>query len=189
MKEPLSSRSLLFGAGLIVAGAAAWFWATARPQAFSEMAWPDRARIGELLWTVTGNPETYRPEMSQALRQVFERYAPPTATQRDGLRAAGRDMARLHRQYWADAREAAATGRPTRSAERRRLEQRLIASGFLAPLRLQANADLMKRIAAHEAITTNHGVEMVMDGPTIARVLESQDDLETEAVLAGLLAD
>lgn len=182
------TRPLFWGAGLLPAGVAAWFWAMARPPAFSEMVLADRARLGELLWTVTGNPETYRPEMSLALRQVLERYAPPTAAQRDGLLASGREMARLHRLYWTDARVAAATGRPTQSAERRRLEQRLIASGFLVSLRLQANADLMKRIAAHETIMTNHGVEMVMDEPTIVRVMASQDVRETETVLARLLA-
>lgn len=182
-------RGLLWGAGLLVAGLAAWVWASARPIPFSAMAWADRAKLGELLWTVTGNPEAYEAGMTQTVRQVFDRYARPAQAELDGLRQVGRGMDDLHRLFWQDALQAVATGRPVKNSERRRLEQRLIVQGFLAPLRIQANEDFMKRLAAREPIMTNHGVEMVMDDVTIRRVLDSRDERETAAVLARLLAD
>lgn len=184
------TRPLLWGAGLLAAGLALWMvWTgvATRPPDFSAMAAPDQAALGELLWRVAANPEASDAGMTERARQVFSRYAPPTAGQREALREAGRAMARLHRLFWEDALQAVATGRLVRSPARGRLEQALIAQGYLVPQRVEANDAMMRRIAAREPIPTNHGVEMLMDDAMIARVLESQDERETAAALDRLL--
>ncbi len=164
-----------------------WSGVTTRPPDFSAMAAEDRAALGELLWRVAANPEVHDAGMTERARQVLARYTPPTAGQRDALREVGRAMAHLHRLFWEDALRAVATGRSVRSPARGRLEQVLIAQGYLVSQRVEANAAMMRRIAAREPIMTNHGVEMLMDAAMIARVIESQDEQETATALDGLL--
>lgn len=180
-------RGLLLGAGLLVIGLAIWSWVATRPPDFSAMAVPDRAALGELLWAVAANPERHDAGMTERAWQVLARYAPPTSGQREALREVGLAMARLHRLFWEDALQAAATGRSVRSPARGHVEQTLITQGYLVSHRVEANAMMMRRIAAREPIPTNHGVEMLMDDAMIRRVLASEDARETAAAVERLV--